>query len=795
MQATGLGVTGQAYLAMFSRRPLPNARLLGGATIGLAGLAGLVQAAMVLGGDVYSWETMLLLFCSGVPGAWLAVMGDVPDPRTGLVSQGRRAGLIASFVFGVIVAVAASATLAHGFGIEPWQSLGDVTRRGHAQPDLPRPWSAARASRPAVAGADPRQRRGPQRRSGAPVPWSGALRARDRGVQFPDAPRAPSAAFAPTRHGTGPGNAPSAAWRRGCWTLYDPMRHVIPIRAALCLALVLGCGEPAAAPDAASPGVDATADATDAGADAAPTDPDGGTALVEVSHPREVRGVWIATVFNINWPSRAGLTAAAQRAELDALLDAAADAGLNAVFFQVRAEADAFYRSELEPFSRFLTGTAGGDPGYDPLAYAVEAAHARGLELHAWMNPYRAWASADASGAAGSHLTRARPELTVATGSYHWIDPGLEAGRAHTLAVIRDVLERYDVDGLHFDDYFYPYPGDGGTFDDAATYDAYRAGGGTLSRGDWRRDNVNRMVEAVHALVREVRPDVRFGISPFGIYRPGMPEGIVGLDAYAQIYCDPLAWLDGGWVDYLAPQLYWPTTREAQAFGRLLDWWAARARAADRDLLAGSYLAQLGSSSEWTLDELRTQADLVRDGREDGVRGSVWYHVGPIAENRAGFADVLRRDHYAAPAATPPLPGAEGRPEPPAPMIEGAEVTVAAADALRHVAVYAPGGALTRLVPADGAPLILPRGDHVLSVIDRHGRESLGVPIVIDADAPSPEPPPDGDGCTHRFGGRYGHRACSPSYQCCDGAWVPRSDGGCGACTCVEETGETGCGT
>ncbi|MCA9609827.1 MAG: family 10 glycosylhydrolase, partial [Myxococcales bacterium] len=198
---------------------------------------------------------------------------------------------------------------------------------------------------------------------------------------------------------------------------------------------------------------------TDAGPDAM-VRPDAGPDVetVDVSHAREVRGVWIASVYNINWPSRSGLSGDAQRAELDHLLDVAAGAGMNAVFLQIRAESDAFYASALEPWSRFLTGTSGGDPGWDPLDYAIGAAHARGLELHAWMNPYRALVSGDGASAAATHVVNAHPELVVRYGDLHWIDPGHPDGQAHVLAVIRDVLTRYAIDGLHFDDYFYPYP-------------------------------------------------------------------------------------------------------------------------------------------------------------------------------------------------------------------------------------------------------------------------------------------------------------------------------------------------
>lgn len=537
---------------------------------------------------------------------------------------------------------------------------------------------------------------------------------------------------------------------------------------------------------------------TDAGrADAGP----GPAETVEVSHAREVRGAWIATVFNINWPSRSGLDATAQQRELIALLDAAERAGLNAVFLQIRAEADAFYRSDLEPWSRFLTGTQGRDPGYDPLSFAIDEAHARGLELHAWMNPYRALASADASVAAASHVLRARPDVTVAYGRYHWIDPGSEGGLSHTLAVIADVLERYDVDGVHFDDYFYPYPEAGVSFDDDASYAAYTSSGGTLGRADWRRDNVHRMVAAVHGLVAEARPDVRFGISPFGIYRPGMPSGISGLDPYDALYADPLEWMRQGWIDYLAPQLYWPTTRTAQAYGRLLDWWADQAVATGRTLLVGNYLAQLGSSSEWSLAEMRAQLDLTRAARDRMTRGNILYHAGPIVEDRLGIAEVLARDYYARPAATPALVDAEGS-GPPAPLVTaaGADAVISAPpEGVRWWAAYRQGDAgfeLERLVPAARDRATLWRGRWAVSAIDRRGLESRGAVVEIaEGDPPDePDPPPPGGAeCTHSFGGRYAHTACSASYQCCDGAWVMR-DAGCAACLCVEESGTTGCG-
>ena len=273
--------------------------------------------------------------------------------------------------------------------------------------------------------------------------------------------------------------------------------------------------------------------------DAGPTDAGEGvmTELVDATHRREFRGVWIATVANINFPSRPGLSVEAQQAELRDLVTLTADAGLNSIVFQVRPECDALYSSSLEPWSRFLTGTQGQDPGYDPLAYLLEQAHARAIEVHAWLNPYRA-KSNSGSTAVAPHLSITQPNYAHRYGTFVWMDPAAEPVQAALLAVIEDIVTRYDVDGIHFDDYLYPYP-DGAEFPDDATFAAYQAAGGGLGRADWRRDNVNRMVEAIHEMLLDRAPAVRFGISPFGIYRPGQPPGINGLDQYAAIFADP----------------------------------------------------------------------------------------------------------------------------------------------------------------------------------------------------------------------------------------------------------------
>ncbi|MEM8713054.1 MAG: family 10 glycosylhydrolase, partial [Planctomycetota bacterium] len=294
---------------------------------------------------------------------------------------------------------------------------------------------------------------------------------------------------------------------------------------------------------------------------------------------REFRAAWVATVSNIDWPSRPGLSANEQQAEAVGMLDRLVALNMNAVVFQVRPHCDALYESELEPWSAYLSGEEGVPPApyYDPLAFWIEEAHVRGLELHAWFNPYRAAHPSRPGEPAESSILNQRPELSVVLGkgAYRWLDPALPEVQAHSLAVVLDVVERYDIDGVHFDDYFYPYPSyhDGEDFPDHLSWDAYVKGGGSLSRGDWRRAAVDSFVETVYGEIKKRKPWVELGISPFGIWRPGHPRGIQGFDQYAALYADARKWLVEGWLDYFTPQLYWPIAQSAQSFSLLLAWW------------------------------------------------------------------------------------------------------------------------------------------------------------------------------------------------------------------------------
>jgi uncharacterized lipoprotein YddW (UPF0748 family) len=373
----------------------------------------------------------------------------------------------------------------------------------------------------------------------------------------------------------------------------------------------------------------------------------------------------------MDWPSRPGLPVAQQKSELIAILDRAAALNLNAVILQVRPSADALYASKIEPWSAFLTGRMGKapEPFYDPLAFAVEAAHARGLELHAWLNPYRAHDPTDRSPISASHIARRRPDLVRKYGPYLWLDPGSAEVRAYTVRVVTDIVRRYDIDGLHIDDYFYPYRERGRNrrelpFPDNATWSAYRRGGGTLSRDDWRRRNVDLLVEQLYEAVKETKPWVKFGISPFGIWRPGSPSSVRGLDAYTEIYADSRKWLQQGWADYFTPQLYWRSTAPQQRYDELLRWWAEQNRF-NRHLWVGNYTSRvMGEGANWPASELLEQIRLTR--ADSGASGNVHFSMNVFLQNRDSLGDRLVAGPYAAPALVPASPWlGEGAPSAP----------------------------------------------------------------------------------------------------------------------------------
>ncbi len=371
-----------------------------------------------------------------------------------------------------------------------------------------------------------------------------------------------------------------------------------------------------------------------------------------VEQPVEFRAAWVATVANIDWPSKPGLSVRRQKRELIEMLDMAQELGLNALVFQIRPHADALYRSELEPWSPYLTGRMGRAPrpAYDPLEMILEEGHKRGIEIHAWLNPYRAGHPDYKGPYPDNHVSKTMPDAVYKLGDsgMWWIDPAHPEARAHTLAVIEDVLTRYDIDGIHFDDYFYPYPSylkdfPEGEFPDGELYAAYQKDGGELSRDDWRRDQVNTLVREIHDLIERVKPEVRFGISPFGLYRPGFPSFIQGFDQYDQLYADVRLWLTEGWVDYLAPQLYWPIEKPAQSFTALLRWWHEN-NPKGRDIYAGLYTSRLLADKPGYRDtEIPLQVEWSRLLTPEGLQpGHIHFSIKALQQNPGGLVEKLR---------------------------------------------------------------------------------------------------------------------------------------------------------
>ncbi|MCS7079802.1 MAG: family 10 glycosylhydrolase [Chloracidobacterium sp.] len=391
--------------------------------------------------------------------------------------------------------------------------------------------------------------------------------------------------------------------------------------------------------------------------------------------PREFRGVWVATVENIDFPSARNLSPEQQQAELTAIFDLAQALGFNAVIFQIRPMCDALYASPYEPWSEYLCGVMGRTPTpfYDPLAFAVEAAHARGLELHAWFNPFRALHRARQGGVDPQHIARRRPDLAKPYGRYHWLDPGEPEARAHSLRVILDVVERYDIDAVHFDDYFYPYKerlvsGYVIPFPDDDSWARYGQGRGWRTRDDWRRHNINVFLEQVADGIRRLKPHVKFGISPFGIWQPNHPPGIQGLNSYMELCSDSRRWLAEGLVDYLAPQLYWPIEREQQSYLRLLEWWLAQNRRS-RHVWPGSAAFKVadGTPRAVPASEIAAQVRVARRLNRQG--GNIHFSFRVFRRNRGGLADLLRHEVYAVPALVPASPWLDATP-PPAPALE-----------------------------------------------------------------------------------------------------------------------------
>ncbi|WP_155060124.1 glycoside hydrolase family 10 protein [Streptomyces blattellae] len=365
----------------------------------------------------------------------------------------------------------------------------------------------------------------------------------------------------------------------------------------------------------------------------------------------EMRGMWLATVANRDWPSRAGLSPSQQWGELVTHLDTAVRNRLNTVIFQVRPTADALWPSPYEPWSQYLTGTQGKAPGWDPLGSAVEEAHLRGLELHAWFNPYRIANHTDPKRLTASHPARKHPDWVVGYGGKLYYNPGLPEVRAFVQEAMLDAVRKYPVDGVHFDDYFYPYPVSGQTFDDDAAFEQY--GGGFANRADWRRDNINRLVGEMAARIKSIRPGTQFGISPFGVWRnaatdPRGSDTRAGVQTYDDLYADTRRWVRENWIDYVCPQLYWNIGLAAADYAKILPWWASAVRGSGTRLYVGEALYKAGDPAQpaaWQdAGELSRHLTLAKNHPE--ARGHVFFAAKDVATDRIGAMARVVADHY-----------------------------------------------------------------------------------------------------------------------------------------------------
>ncbi|GJG87723.1 glycosyl hydrolase [Gemmatimonadetes bacterium T265] len=400
-----------------------------------------------------------------------------------------------------------------------------------------------------------------------------------------------------------------------------------------------------------------------------------GSAWAPPAVAREFRGAWVSPVESGEWPSRTGMSDAEQQTELQGLLDRAAAIGLNAVILHVRPAADALYPTTRAPWSSYLVGR-GGVPGYDPLAYAVREAHRRGLQLHVWFNPFRAAPPDRREPAGAQRIAGQHPEWLVRYGSQRWIDPGFPEARKDVLGSLFEVVDRYDIDALHLDDYFYPYREEETVtrrvrvgrrvrrvrttetiaFDDARSWARYGAG---EDRAAWRRENVSDFVRQLYAGVKARKPWVLVGISPFGIWRPGSPAGVSGLDAYEEIYADSRRWLREGWVDYLAPQLYWASDGEQARFRRLDAWWRGE-NSQRRHVWPGLLTMRVAEGhNKWPASEIAHEIELLRAARAPAgeSQGHVHFRLKSLLADAAGaLGDRLAGTLYAAPALPPASP-------------------------------------------------------------------------------------------------------------------------------------------
>ncbi len=391
----------------------------------------------------------------------------------------------------------------------------------------------------------------------------------------------------------------------------------------------------------------------------------------QIAPKREFRAVWVATVNNIDWPSKPGLSTEQQKKEVVDILDMHSKNGMNAIILQIRPASDAFYASKLEPWSRYLSGTPGKSPVpfYDPLQFWIDQCHQRNMEFHAWLNPFRIAQNANEP-LASNHIAFKHPEWIINYGDKLYFDPGLPQTREFVVKVVTDIVSRYDVDAIHFDDYFYPYPLRN-DFPDENSFKQYNRGFLANQKADWRRDNVDIIIQMLSESIKKTKPWVKFGISPFGVWRnktddPQGSETTAGTTNYDQLYADILKWQKNGWIDYCLPQLYWQIGHPSVDFLTLSKWWAEHAYG--RAMYIGQAVYKLEATAtipEWKdPDQLVKQIQIIRQIPRLG--GSAFYSSVHFKRDLFGFDQSLRNKLYKFPALVPQMPWIDKTaPEPP----------------------------------------------------------------------------------------------------------------------------------
>ncbi|WP_436530494.1 family 10 glycosylhydrolase [Actinoplanes sp. HUAS TT8] len=462
---------------------------------------------------------------------------------------------------------------------------------------------------------------------------------------------------------------------------------------------------------------------------------------------RELRGMWLTTVYNLDFPSRPGLSEDQVKAEYERWLDLAVAQNHNAIFVHVRPSGDAFWPSAYAPWSNWLTGRFDGkSPGWDPMAFMVSEAHARGLEFHAWFNPYRGTQPApsgvgtDATKLAPNHPLRLHPEWRIAyptgkTGRFYF-DPGIPEARKFVEDSMLEAVQKYDVDGVHFDDFFYPYPeGSDEDFPDAASFKKYGAG---QSKADWRRENVNTLVREMHDRIQQIKPWVKFGISPFGIWRNRTtdPKGSAssGLESYDAIFADTRKWVQNGWLDYIAPQLYWTIGFDKADYTTLLKWWTSLVKGTKVQLYIGMADYRVGESGDWSKPAMLDREMTLN--RQYGVQGEIHFSAAQVRGDKLGAVTRYRKAHYASPALLPRLDRLAAA-APPTPQLttvrkDASGKLIFAQSGLESTnwALYRTTGGPAELVATgrtgteitDAHPAAT--GTYCLSAVDRNGNES-----------------------------------------------------------------------